>query len=211
MQKGLWPAVLALAAMAWAHPAVAKDKDNDKDDKKGQTTEVVTVANTPLPVTLPGNPGVTITNTPSVTITNTPSVTITNTPSAPVPVVSLDAAGAFQVQLTLSQAAGTLFQTVNIPAGKRLVVEFVTIDGTAASSSGPIQPVVLLESSITGVGSANFYLQPDQAATLTDRFARSEQVKVYADGLAVAVGFAGYTPDFMVFGVSISGHLVPAP
>src|SRR5215510_5120442 len=42
------------------------------------------------------------------------------------------------------------YTTVPIPAGKRLVVEFVAIAGSASSTSGGVQPVILLNSSVAG-------------------------------------------------------------
>ena len=236
MKTKMLMAALTMAAVAWAGPARADD-DKDKDKGKGQGTQTVIIANTPVPVTVTNAsvpvtvsslPGVTVTNTPGVVVTNTPSVNVTslpnvtlapntqvivgNTHSAPIPVVSLDANGAFQVQLTLQLSGGNLpFQAVSIPAGKRLVVEFVTLSGAAASAGGPIQPIVLLESALNTGGAANYYLKPDPSSLTPEQFYRSEPVKVYADTLAVGLGYAGFAPLFLGFNVAISGHLVDLP
>jgi hypothetical protein len=179
----------------------------------------VTVTNTPA-VTVTNTPGVVVTNTPSVNIANTPAVLLApntqvivgNSSSAAIPVVSLDANGAFQTDLTLGIGAGqSAFLGVSIPAGRRLVVEYVTLSGAASSLSGAIQPVVLFESSLSGGGAANFYVKPDPSSLLPGQFYHSEQVKIYADTLNLALGYAGFSPFVLVFNVAISGHLVAAP
>ena len=138
------------------------------------------------------------------------TITINNTPSQAIPVVSLDAAGAFQAQINLT-FGGTTLQGIGIPAGQRLVVEFFATSCSASAAGGNIQPVVLLDSSLNGCGGASFYVTPTQQPTFADRFTLSEQVKVYADQLSIGLGFAGFTPTFMACIVSISGRLVSIP
>src|SRR5215471_12758687 len=43
---------------------------------------------------------------------------------------------------------GVVSQNISIPSGKRLVVDFVDVVGSAASTSGGVQPLVLLASSV---------------------------------------------------------------
>lgn len=83
-------------------------------------------------------------------------VTVANTAANPVPTQSVDAKNAFQADLTL----GLSSQPIAIPVGQRLVVEFVAISGIANSLSGPIQPSIILQSSLNGGGNASYYLQP---------------------------------------------------
>ena len=83
-------------------------------------------------------------------------VTVSNTSTNPVPVQSVDGKNAFQTQFDM----GFGNQQIPIPAGQRLVVDFVTINGDVDSLQGPIQPSVILQSSLTGGGGGNFTLQP---------------------------------------------------
>jgi hypothetical protein len=199
-------ALMALTALAQAYPAAASDKD--KEVTIANTPLPVTIINSSVPITLPAGQSVTISNSPTVQIAPDQKITIGNSRTESIPVVSLDATGAFQTQLNLTMN-GTLPQaSVTIPAGMRLVVEFFASNCSASSSGGNIQPVILLDSNINGVGAASFYMTPVQQPTFSDRFALSEQVKVYADQLTIGVGFAGFTPTFLACIVSISGHLV---
>jgi hypothetical protein len=234
MRKTTMLVLCAALSVAAAAPAFAFD-DKDKDDKsKGQTSGQVTVINTPaqpVPVTVTNAPSVSVSNTPTVTVVNTPTVTVGNTPTvmvgntpgvtvmntpsvtvantAPIPIVALDATGAFQVQLQLN-LSGALSLPVAIPPGKRLVVEYVTLEGSAAAA-GDIQPIILFESWLNPSSPANFYIRPELSPLAMQQFYHSEQVRIYADALQVGVGYAGASPLVLSFGVSISGHLVSVP
>jgi hypothetical protein len=121
------------------------------------------------------------------------------------------ARGAFQTSIQFT-FPNTLITSVPIPAGMRLVVDYVATAGAAQSSGGPIQPSIIFESSLNnGGGSANFYLTPVQSPLVTTQFNHSEKTTIYADNLNVAFGYSGYTPAFAVFNVAISGHLIAIP
>jgi len=103
---------------------------------------------------------------------------------------------------------------ITIPPGQRLVVEYVSISGIANSLSGPIQPSIILESSLTGGLNANYYLQPGPTAVNipgANQLYFAQPVKVYADSLTVAPAYAGFAPFTYTFNVALSGHLVPVP
>jgi len=51
-------------------------------------------------------------------------------------------------------------------------------------------------------------LTPTQSATAPTQFHHSEKVQIYADALNVGLAYAGFQPNFLVFQVSISGHLI---
>lgn len=195
-------------------------------------TKNVKVVNTPanpVPVNVQNTPAVTVTNTPSVTVANTPAVTVANTPAvtvantptvqlapnaqvtvanaSPLPVVDAAAANAFQVNLHLGFAS----QVIAIPAGKRLVVDYVAVSGAAASTSGPVQPLVILDSGLNGGGTASYYLRIDQSPLETEQFYRDMRTVIYADTLSVSTAFSGYAPTVFTFNIAISGHLVPMP
>ena len=104
-----------------------------------------------------------------------------------------------------------VYTPVPIPAGQRLVIEYVSISGAAQSSSGPVQPIVLLASSVANNSGATFYMAPPANSLLPTQFYHSEPAVIYADALAVGPAFSGYTPSFMVMNVVISGHLIATP
>ena len=137
-------------------------------------------------------------------------VTVANTAANPVPTQSVDAKNAFQADLTL----GLSSQPIAIPVGQRLVVEFVAISGIANSLSGPIQPSIILQSSLNGGGNASYYLQPGPTPVNipgANQLYLAQPVKVYADTLYVAPAYAGFAPFTYTFNVAISGHLIPVP
>lgn len=103
------------------------------------------------------------------------------------------------------------YTPVTIPTGKRLVVDYVSISGAAQSANGPIQPIAILNATLTG-GSANlFYIAPPADAALPSQFYLNEKTVIYADSLEIGPAFAGYSPSFMILSVVISGHLIPIP
>ena len=142
-------------------------------------------------------------------------VTVANTSANPVPAQSMDAKNAFQANVTVGLVSGTLpSQLVTIPAGQRLVVEFVTISGVANSLGGPIQPTIILQSSLNGGASADYYLDPAPSPVNipgANQLYLGQPVKVYADTLDVAPAYSGFAPFTYIFHVAISGHLVPVP
>jgi hypothetical protein len=97
-------------------------------------------------------------------------------------------------------------QEVNIPDGKRLVLEYVSIAGGVCCSS--TQPLILLNASLNGATATTYYLQPVQSEVAQYQFYRSEMMKVYADQLSVGFGWSGNTPSQLVSRVALSGHLV---
>ena len=103
------------------------------------------------------------------------------------------------------------YTAVPIPAGQRLVIEYVSISGAAQSNSGPIQPIALLTTTLANNPGASFYFAPAADVALPTQFYRGETTSIYADTLEIGPGFAGYTPSFMVMTVTISGHLISVP
>jgi hypothetical protein len=135
-------------------------------------------------------------------------VTVANTAANPVPTQSMDAQTAFQANLTV----GFNGQSVAIPQGQRLVIDFVTINGVVQSGSGPVQPSVILASTLNGGPQTQFWLQPGPSPVNLpgeNQLYLAQPVKIYADTLYVLGACAGYSPSFYSLNVSISGHLVP--
>jgi hypothetical protein len=131
-------------------------------------------------------------------------VQVANTAANPALTESVDAKNALQTELSF-YAPGT--QTVVIPAGQRLVVDFVNIG--AFAGPGTLTPFVVLQSSLNGSGSANYGFDP-APTTAPGVFVASQAVKIYADTLYVAVGVSGSVALNAIY-VEISGHLVAVP
>ncbi len=117
--------------------------------------------------------------------------------------------GAFQT--TVQVGFGTGLAGVPIPAGKRLIIDYVSIHGNASGTSGAVVPTILIESSINSQPSINYYISPVQIDPTIDQWRASQEVKIYADSLAIGVGYAGSVPFVLSFLVDISGHLIDMP
>ena len=122
-------ALLALTAGA----ARAGHEDNDK-------VTVINKDSSPVPVKVTNIPAVSISNTPSVNVANTPSVNVASLPpvtiSGPVtvsgtistaPAPTLPFTGGMHVTTPAGQVTG--IATFTVPAGKRAVIETVSIFG----------------------------------------------------------------------------------
>jgi hypothetical protein len=135
-------------------------------------------------------------------------VTVANTAANPVPTQSVDAKNAFQADLTMGFGS----QNVAIPAGQRLVVDFVAVNGEVNSLQGAIQPSVLLQSTLNGGNAATYYLEPGPSPVNIpgeNQLSLMQPVKVYADTLNVTTAYAGYAPFTFILHIAISGHLIP--
>jgi hypothetical protein len=100
---------------------------------------------------------------------------------------------------------------VTIPAGKRLVVDYISMSGAAQTTGSYIQPIAIFSSSVAGNPSCSYYVAPQQSTVAPGQYYHTEKTTIFADSLSVSPAFAGYTPSFMSFNVVISGHLVSVP
>lgn len=209
-----WGCVLLLGAIG----AVMNSGSTTPALHAAPTTPPVTIAGPfPLPTTaaqngawnvgISGTPNVNVTNTPGVNINNTPNVNITGTPT----VRNADEPAREAFQATVQVGFGTGLQGVPIPAGKRLIIDYVSIHGNASGTTGAIVPTILLESSIDSQASVNYYISPVQIDPTIDQWRASQLVKIYADSLTIGVGYAGSVPFVLSFAVDISGHLIDMP
>ena len=103
------------------------------------------------------------------------------------------------------------FTPVSIPAGKRLVVDYISMSGAAQTSGTDIQPIIIFSSSVAGSSNCLYYVAPQQSGTVPGQYYHTEKAAIFADSLSVSPAFAGFTPTFMAFNVVISGHLVSVP
>ena len=115
----------------------------------------------------------------------------------------------FQASVTVNINNFT-FTNVPIPAGKRLVIDYISMSG-AAQTSGQgqyVQPIVLFNTTVAGNPGATYYFGPNPSTTAPGQYYADYHPIIYADSLAVGPAFAGYTPSFDTFEVNISGHLI---
>ena len=113
----------------------------------------------------------------------------------------------FQASITVSINNFTS-TSVPIPAGKRLVIDYISLNGAAQTSGSYVQPIVLVSSSVAGNPAVSYYFGPNPSTTTPGQYYASYQTTIYADSLSVSPAFAGFTPSFDTFNVNISGHLI---
>jgi hypothetical protein len=114
-----------------------------------------------------------------------------------------------QVEATLTSG----HQTVTIPKGYRLVVDFISMFGQAWDTSGnpTIMPSVVLRTTVEGGAEVIEELIPQQSTIVARQFYGSWPTTLYADTLTVGTGYAASTalePSILDELVTISGHLV---
>lgn len=117
---------------------------------------------------------------------------------------------AYQVKVSLN-FNGTSGTMVPIPAGKRFVVEYVSMTGSAAATGGGVQPLVLIGPSLTGGNGFSYYFNLQQSPQAATQFFKSEQVRLYGDTLGVSIGYTGAMPYMLSANVMLSGYLVSMP
>jgi len=103
------------------------------------------------------------------------------------------------------------YTPVSIPAGKRLVVDYITMSGATQTTGADVQPIIIFSSSVAGSSNCLYYVAPEQSGTVPGQYYHTEKAAIYADQLSVSPAFAGFTPSFMAFNVVISGHLISLP
>jgi hypothetical protein len=139
-------------------------------------------------------------------------VVVVNTPAEVIP-VSINEPEPFQAAANVTQLSGAnagVLTFPTVPAGKRLVIEYVTASGQVP----PGQFVELLNVSTTsgnGAVTHNLLVFAQPPAGNGDTVARAaQQVKLYAnDGTSVKVIFRRSSPAGVAFfGATISGYLV---
>jgi hypothetical protein len=183
----------------------------------------VNVVNTPLPVQGTVNVGnfpASSTVSGSVSITGTPNVKVTNTRSAPVLTRDVDnpALQPFQNSQVISTPAGLLGGdgTFTVPAGKRLVIEFLSFQGSWPAGQATTRLFIGVCNSGGGQCQTEFFLPaisqgPDFGGN--SLFAASSPMRLYADpGTDVTVSVRrNATAGTGLAVVAISGYLVDLP
>jgi hypothetical protein len=169
-------------------------------------------AKPPSDVNVVNTPNVNVANTPTVNVGNTPGVSIVNTEANPA--VVRDAADparhAFHRSLTIVMSPGETAgsKQVLIPAGKRLVVEYLTVEGLLPA--GQYVRGIVITTTVAGKN-ASYRILPLPAAGLPGVFAADKPVRIYADSggfdLSVAAFREGNT-DSATFSIALAGYLV---
>jgi hypothetical protein len=210
-------------------------------------TPNVNVANTPM-VTLSGTPtvslapgaSISIANTPSVSLANTPDVNVANTPtvnvgnqptvtvatSTPTPLLVRDvdnpARQAYQdIQIAYINGGEAVVQGAfrQVPAGKQLVIEFISVTALVPSTQILEQVNVNVRNSHTGDQLPNYQIdvngkgQDPFALPASDLFVGSKQVRMYADPGSIPTFHAlrNVRDGVATVEVDISGYLVDLP
>jgi hypothetical protein len=153
-----------------------------------------------------------ITEPPRPTVQPTAKALIAKTQAATVsPVLMKDvdeaARAPFQVSVPININNFT-YTPVAIPAGQRLVIDYISYSGAAQTAGSYVQPILLLAVGVANNPSAVYYFGSDPSSTTPGQYYHSERTTIYADTLQVGPGFAGYTPTFMSFTLVITGHLI---
>ena len=201
-------------------------------DAKAPSPKPVVVVNDssqPVPVQAQGTTNiagsVSVTNTPSVNVANTPSVNIANTPTVTLSgnsQVSLSAGTAPLLVRDADLPARRIFQhfgsandSFTVPAGKVLVIEWVSFDTPVSPNTGPGQMVMYQISNVAGGQSGFFSYKSDatsNAAPGLDLIV-NQQVRIYCDpGSTVSVSARLFFFNNGTVGShTFSGYLVDVP
>ena len=158
---------------------------------------------------------VNVVNTPNVNVVNIPGVSVTNTPSVRDANNPVRQPVEAQTNCTVTNLLGTCSATIyTVPEGKRLVIEFVTMDARLPTSGEVAQLIIRT----TGIGPDGVYHLP-LTAPAVDFFGEqvisaplAQQVRIYADaGTSVVMkGRHNLTAPAQSgsFTFSLSGYLV---
>jgi hypothetical protein len=185
---------------------------------------VVNTTNEPVPVAVQGNPNVNVVNSPTVKaqqngawnvgITGTPTVSLDDSPTNPISVRDVDRPTAqpfqYETEVTLEEGEGGQNAAIPVPQGKLLVIEYVSVFGTAPASQR-IQQFGLLTHVAPDNVMRPHYLQFTKQDTGFGSFeyTAAQQVRVYADtpGAAARVTRTPATGT-VTFRFIVSGYFV---
>jgi hypothetical protein len=158
--------------------------------------------------------------TQKVNVVNTPNVTVANPSTNAVAVRGVDNPAfqpfhALRVEFLNTGQAGKFVDLVAVPAGKRAVIETVTVETQLPSGQKP-QIMIITTSGGTSVNHwVTLTPQPPEPAGGKDSFSATLSMRLYADPMTSIQFFlgrvaAGYTGDNGAE-VTISGYYVDVP
>jgi hypothetical protein len=205
--------VLKLAAVllvAAAMPATVRGQNHhDHDvDVEVVNTPNVKVVNTPS-VNVNNLPAVQLAPGTAVTVSGTPTVQVGNTAANPVPVhdTATPNRTPFQVAVDVSIPDGSVdgFGTINVPNGKRLVIEYAS--AVVDSQAGPVSYLIFTQDA-SGSSNRQFLTTSVLDFGAVKRCVAGQVVKMFFDAPQVFVnterpGTTGRAPGLF----AISGYL----
>lgn len=163
-------------------------------------------------------------NSPSQPVPVTGTVSVSNLGDSPLPVRDVDNPASQPLQANIIEVPPQIPNPVlfTVPAGKRLVIEYVSADIQAASSQCVTAPRYVLRTTTGGVA-LNHFFNSEFTGTLgaaaneaTKAYGLSQQTRIYADpNTQVTLDIrtdAFPSCGFMVNdGIHVSGYLVDVP
>ena len=186
-----------------------------------QNTPSVNIANTPS-VSVTGTPTVSITGTPSVSVSGTPTVAVSNLPTGAAGPASLagiitknldePARQPVQQSLTCSTVAAgvnTCTATYMVPAGKRLVIEYLQL--ISIDLSGSATSLYQITTTVQGMNVTYYY--PPGPAPAGNNHISEHLVRIYADpGSTVQLqGTETSNTGTVTFLLQLSGYFIQLP
>lgn len=188
----------------------------------GPPTQLVMVANTPLPV----QGGVSVNNTPSVNVANTPNVVVANpsvavsnaldNSSNPIPLLVSQRHQPYQSSCQISSylfGSGVCSFSTAIPAGDELVIQ--EFDASGNSQPGGAVVAIELQVGLNGAEVNHAFPLFTNGTDLSGALQQAvhQQTALYSDtsvSSSPACSVSVVTSKSIVF-CAISGYLVPAP
>jgi hypothetical protein len=156
----------------------------------------------------------------NVNVVNTPNVNVVNTTASPVPVRDVDnpARQPFEAQVMGGFADGASttgeISIATVPAGKRLVIEYVSVFGAMLTGQKMVSVEIDFRVSVNGNYHHEVEPQGSNADGTLDYFIASALVRSYVNPGPISCfaernSFAGANPNSVTF--TISGYFVDCP
>lgn len=214
-------ALLGIVPIAsYGQSSNANEKDKDK-------TENVNVVNTPN-VKVVNTAGVNVVNTPNVNVANTANVNVLNTVGVkiendlanPALIRSVDEPSRQPFQLEIDFDTNGLGANINqitlgtVPAGKRLVIEHVSVDASVPVGQNLLSALKIFSGGKSAVHPL-ITLKQGIDVSNQQRFVTSQQVRLYADAGSILI--LRLERDTVLGGegllrvANVSGYLVDLP
>lgn len=142
-------------------------------------------AEKPMPVNVMNTPSNPVPVTGSLGLTGNANVTVTNTASNPLPVVvtALEPFQATNSDVVNEPSLSTTITVTTVPAGKRLIVEHVSVDAGLYSPQRPQVRLFTGTSRFPGIGGdfLVFQTEPQNYFSPGTHFYASAQTKIYVN------------------------------
>jgi hypothetical protein len=197
--------IILIAALVLIIPHSGHGQPPPGPGQPTQNVKVVNPASEPVPVT--GT--VTVANLGSSPLPVTGTVTVSNLGTNPLPVSDSNNPAKQPFQIEMSTTDFFVPDRFTVPAGKRLVIEMVTIHNLLEGTNCYANRVTL-STSVRGVEMRHFFF-PEHRGTRSDLsfYGVSLVTRLYADpGTVVRIGDLFLGCSIRSTGWTISGHLI---